>query len=120
MTDTPHATCCGHHHPHGPHGKAHDHCGHEHAAAAREPDAMALVSARALSLRRGGRVILEGVDIDDLGSEAVDLLAIDRAVAAGCNAGAQACTACGAVTAAPTVDPPEVVRASSCANASSA
>ncbi|MCB9555612.1 MAG: carbohydrate kinase [Deltaproteobacteria bacterium] len=30
--------------------------------------------------------------------------AVDRAVAAGCNAGAQACTACGAVTAAPTVD----------------
>lgn len=74
MTDTPHATCCGHHHPHGAHGKAHDHCGHEHAAAAREPDAMALVSARALSLRRGGRVILEGVDIDIVAGEIVTLI----------------------------------------------
>ena len=35
---------------------------------------MALVSARALSLRRGGRVILEGVDIDIVAGEIVTLI----------------------------------------------
>lgn len=66
-----HAACCDHDHDHGDrHGHAHH---HEHAPAG-APDPIALVSARGLRLKRGGRTILEGVDIDLVPGEIVTLI----------------------------------------------
>lgn len=60
---------CGHGHNHGL-GLA---CGHDHNPV-RELDRSALISARGLSLARGGRPILDSVDIDLYAGEIVTLI----------------------------------------------
>lgn len=76
MTDTPDMRPQdGRHHPHD-HG-AHHHHHHDHEHEAREPepfDPEALVSARRLSFSRGGRSILQGIDLDIHPGEIVTLI----------------------------------------------
>ncbi len=65
----------GHGHEARPCGGAHHHHHHGHAqASAGPPTAGALISGRALSLARGGRNILDGVDIDISPGEIVTLI----------------------------------------------
>lgn len=66
------ATCCGHAHGDHAHHNHHGH-GHEHGPAP-APDPSALISARGLRLARGGRTILESVDIDLVTGEIVTLI----------------------------------------------
>ncbi len=65
-------TCCGH--DRGPHAHQDHHgYGHFHPSAP-APEPCALISARELGLRRGGRTILEGIDIDLVAGEIVTLI----------------------------------------------
>ncbi|MCB1521356.1 MAG: metal ABC transporter ATP-binding protein [Hyphomicrobiaceae bacterium] len=52
----------------------HDHHGQDGARAIAPPDPRALVSGRGIHVRRGGRVILENVDLDIAGGEIVTLI----------------------------------------------
>jgi zinc transport system ATP-binding protein len=63
-------------HDHQEHGHGHDHShGHAHGAIRTEPPrADALISARGLVVRRGGRAILDGVDIDVAPQEIVTVI----------------------------------------------
>lgn len=63
------ASCSGHDH------SGHDRCGHAHAPRVPLPiDATALISARGLTMRRGGRTILQDIDIDLTQGEIVTLI----------------------------------------------
>ena len=60
----------GHHHHGGGHEGGHPHS-HAHAG---PPDPNALISARALTVRRDGRVLLEGIDLDIQANEIVTVI----------------------------------------------
>ncbi len=65
------AATAGHDHGHHHHGHDHD---HHHHGPATPPDPAALISARALTLERYGRAVVQHVDLDILPGEIVTLI----------------------------------------------